>query len=243
MRQYLAAERAYYEQQMAHTAGIRDRLAAEMSARVAPASESVSWRRGNFHYFTQNGLAWSADAGSLLYTVTDAAYRPHQVWRHAIGTDPAQDVLVFEERDERFEVTVRATRSGAYIFVETASRDTTETLVIPAAEPGTGPFVLRERRKGVEYRADHGDGPDGGEFYLVTNDGAAEFRLLRGPATPQARQGPWTEVIPGSDGTRLVSCEVFSRHLVVTQRRGGGDPVARAQPPERGAAARRCRRP
>jgi oligopeptidase B len=319
MRRYLAAERAYYEQQMAHTAGTRDRLAAEMSARVAPASESASWRRGNFHYFTQNlagrnyerfcrtaapdqapqvlldenlllgdpacrggyvaigvrevspdgsllaysvdfdgdevyqlrirnlasgedlvtpaglperiertyyGLAWSADTGFLLYTVTDALYRPHQVWRHAIGTDPAHDVLVFEERDERFEVTVRATRSGAYIFVETASRDTTETLVIPAAEPGTGPFVLRERRKGVEYRADHGDGPDGGEFYLVTNDGAAEFRLLRGPATPQARrarqagQGPWTEVIPGSDGTRLVSCEVFSRHLVVTQRRG-----------------------
>ncbi len=308
MRQYLADERAYYERQMAHTAGLRDRLTAEMSARVAPATESVSWRRGQFHYFTRTvagrnygqfcrrsapgaapqvlldenlllgeagggyvalgvrevspdgrllaysvdfdgdevyqlrirdlasgedlvsgpgtaeriertyyGLAWSAGSGSLFYTVTDAAYRPYQVWRHDIGTDPARDVLVFTEDDERFEATVRATRSGAYILIEAACRDTTETLVIPAAEPGAEPFVLRERRKGVEYRADHAGGPDGGEFYLVTNDGAAEFRLVRGPV---AGWGPWTEVIAGSEGTRLVSCDVFGRHLVVTQRQG-----------------------
>lgn len=58
---------------------------------------------------------------------------------HDIGTDPARDVLVFTEDDERFEATVRATRSGAYILIETACRDTTETLVIPAAEAGPGP--------------------------------------------------------------------------------------------------------
>ena len=81
---------------------------------------------------------------------------------------------------------MRATRSGAYILLETESRDTTETLVIPATDPGAAPVVLRERRKGVEYRADHADGPGGGEFYLVTNDEAAEFRLVRGPVPGRA---------------------------------------------------------
>ncbi len=306
MREYLAAERAYYEQQMARTGAVRDKLVAEMSARVAPASESVSWRRGEFEYFTRTlagrnygqvcrraapgtapqvlldenllpgdpeggggyvalgvrevspdgtllaysadfdgdevyqlrirdlasgadlvtpagrperiertyyGLAWSADSRSLLYPVTDAAYRPYQVWRHHIGTDPAHDELVFEEHDQRFEVTVRASRSGAYLFLETACRDTTETLVIPAAVAGGEPSVLLARRTGVEYRAEHG----GGEFFLVTNDEAAEFRLLRGP---DHGRGPWSEVIGGSAGTRLVSCDVFGRYLVVTQRRG-----------------------
>jgi oligopeptidase B len=314
---YLAAERAYYDQQMAHTAAVRDALTAEMSARVAPAAESVSWRRGNFAYFTRNvagleyeqfcrrpaegqtaegqpaevlldvnllledpecgggyaelgvrevspdgtllaysvdfggdevyqlrirdlasgkdlitgtgrperiertyyGLAWSADSRSLFYIVTNAAYRAYQVWRHAIGTDPAQDVLVFTEHDERFDVIVRATRSGAYILLHTESRDTTETLVIPATDPGAVPTVLQERRKGVEYRADHADGPDGGEFYLVTNDEAAEYRLVRRPAGHPAGREGWTEVIAGADGTRLVSCDVFGRFLVVEQRR------------------------
>jgi oligopeptidase B len=326
MRTYLAAERSYYDQQMAHTAAVRGALAAEMSARVAPAAESASWRRGNFAYFTRNvagleyeqlcrhpahgpaagadgqaagtqgqaaevlldanllledpecggayvalgvrevspdgallaysvdfdgdevyqlrirdlaagadtvtraglperigrtyyGLAWSADSRSLFYTVTDAAFRPHQVWRHDIGADPAGDVLVFTEHDERFEVDVRATRSGAYVFLESACRDTTETLVIPAADPGAAPSVLQERRKGVAYQADHADGPDGGEFYLVTNDGAAEFRLVRGPVTHPAGRGGWAEVIVGTGDTRLVSCDVFGRFLVVEQRR------------------------
>jgi oligopeptidase B len=314
MRAYLAAERSYYDEQMAPTAAARGALAAEMSARVAPAAESASWRRGNFDYFTRTvagleyeqfcrrpahgpaevlldanllledpdcggayvalgvrevspdgmllaysvdfdgdevyqlrirdlatgkdlvtgagqperiagtyyGLAWSADSRSLFYVVTDAAHRAYQVWRHDIGTDPTGDVLVFTEHDARFDVIVRATRSGAYILLETESRDTTETLVIPAADPGAAPAVLQERRKGVEYQADHADGPGGGEFYLVTNDGAAEFRLVRRPvshpAHPGGRDG-WTEVIAGAGDTRLVSCQVFGRFLVVEQRR------------------------
>ena len=334
MRAYLAAERSYYDQQTAHTAAVRDRLREEMSAREVPADESVSWRRGEYAYFTRTlpgheheqfcrrvdgpgggpvgggpaagtasppaqagsppaevlldenlllddpdcngayvalgvrevspdgtllaysvdfdgdevyqlrirdlasgedlmtgaglperigrtyyGLAWSADSRSLFYIVTNAAYRAYQVWRHDIGADPAQDVLVFTEDDERFDVIVRATRSGAYVLLETESRDTAETLVIPATDPTAKPVVLQERRTGVEYRADHADGPDGGEFYLVTNDGAVEFRLVRGPVTRAPGQDGWTEVIAGADGTRLVSCDVFGRFLVVEQRR------------------------
>ena len=349
MRAYLAAERSYYDREMARTATVRDRLRHEMSAREAPAAESVSWRRGEYAYFTRTlpgreheqfcrrrvrgpdggpvagrpaavagsagaeagsagavagsagavagsppaevlldenllldepdsggdyvalgvrevspdgallaysvdfdgdeiyqlrirdlasgqdlvtgagrperigrtyyGLAWAADSRSLFYIVTNAAYRAYQVWRHDIGTDPGRDVLVFTEQDERFDIIVRATRSGVYILLETESRDTTETLVIPANQPDAAPLVLQERRKGVEYRADHADGPDGGEFYLVTNDEAAEFRLVRGPVAHAAGPGGWTEVIAGSDGTRLVSCDVFGRFLVVEQRR------------------------
>ena len=167
---------------------------------------------------TYYGLAWSADSRSFFYTVTDAAYRPHQVWRHDIGADPGRDTLVYAENDERFEVTVRATRSGAYILIEAASRDTTETLVIPAAEPRRAPAVLIKRAKGVEYRAEHASGPGGGAFYLVTNEHAREFALLRGPVSGA---GPWTEVIAGADDTRLVSADAFGRYLVVTQRRGG----------------------
>ncbi len=311
MRAYLAAERAYYDRQTAPAAGLRDSLAAELAARVAPAEESVSWQEGRYRYFTRTvagreygqfcrsgvrgspaevlldenelladpacrgsyvclgvrevspdgrllaysvdfdgdevyqlrfrdlgdgeelltsdgrperiertyyGLAWPAGSRSVYYTVTDAKYRPYQVWRHQLGTRPDRDTLIYTEEDERFDLTVRATRSGAYVLIETASRDTTETIAVPAAGAGPGLFVLQERKKGVEYRADHADGPDGGEFYLVTNDEAAEFRLVRRPlAGPREPAG----VIGGSDDTRLVSCDVFGRWLVVTQRRGG----------------------
>jgi oligopeptidase B len=306
LRDYLAAERAYYDRQMAPARGLREELAGELTGRMAPAEESVSWRQGGRSYFTRTlpgrqfeqfcragvggaptevlldenlllddpacaggyvalgvrevspdgrllaysvdfdgdevyqlrvrdlasgtdlaervertyyELAWAADSRSFFYIVTDAVYRPYQVWRHRLGTAPDRDALVFQEDDERFDLTVRATRSGAYVLIETASRVSTETLVIPARDAGAAPAVLQPRRAGVEYRADHADGPGGGEFYLVTNDEAVEFRLVRCPVATPGREA-WTEVIPGAGDTRLVSCEVFGRYLVVEQRRG-----------------------
>ncbi|HEY2127017.1 MAG TPA: prolyl oligopeptidase family serine peptidase [Streptosporangiaceae bacterium] len=305
MRGYLAAERAYYEQEVAPLRGLRDELRQEMTGRVAAAEESVRWRQGSYWYCTRTvpgqqfeqfcraagpdaraqllldenallsdpacgggyvalgvrevspdgrllaysvdfagdevyqlrirdlasgqdlpdrieqtyyGLAWAADAQSLLYVVTDAEYRPHEVWRHQLGTSPDQDVLVLREDDQRFELSVRAARSGQYLLIETESRDTTETLFVPAADPGSPPAVLAPRRRGIEYRADHARGPDGGDFYLVSNDAAAEFRLVRAPVRAPGRDG-WTEVIAGAADTRLVSCDVFGRYLVVQQRR------------------------
>src|SRR5215831_5108584 len=287
MRDYLAAERAHYDQQL--DAGLHEELAAELIARVAPAEDSVSWRRagssgaevlldvnlllgdqactggyvelgvrevspdgrllaysvdfdgGEIYQLrvrdlvsgtdladridgTYYELAWAADSRSFFYTVPDARYRPHEVWRHTLGTPAGQDALVFGERDERFELTVRSTRSRAYVLIESASRDTTETLIIPAADPTAAAAVLEPRRAGIEYRADHGDGPDGGEFYLVTNDQATEFRLVRAPARVLG-SAAWTEVIAGSPDTRLVSAGVFGRYLVVEQRYGAATQV------------------
>jgi oligopeptidase B len=304
MRDYLAAERAYYDRETEPTRGLQDRLLAEMTGRVAAAEDSVTWRRGDSSYFTrvaegqeleqfcrvagpgmpaavlldQNlllgdpectggyvdvgvrevspdgrwlaycvdftgdelfqlrirdlatgqdladriertyyGLGWAADSRSLFYVLTDELYRPCEVWRHELGTDRSQDALVFREDDERFALIVRTTRSGRYVLIETESRNTTETLVIPADAPRTPPAVLEPRAPGTEYRADHADGPDGGEFYLVTNDGAEEFRLVRAPARAPGRAG-WAEVIAGSADTRVESCHVFGPYLVIAQR-------------------------
>jgi oligopeptidase B len=313
LREYLAAERAYYDEQTAPLRALREELFAELAARLRPAEESVRWRQGGSWYFTRTvagqqleqfcraagldgpgevlldenllladpaatgsyaelgvrevspdgrylaysvdfdgdevyqlrvrdlatgtdlaeriertyyGLAWAADSRSLLYVVTDPAYRPHEVWRHELGSAASRDSLVYREDDERFELSVRATRSGMWLLIETASRDTTETLLIPADDTGAAPFVIEPRRAGTEYYADHADGPDGGELYLVTNAGAAEFRLVRAPVTaPDPAPGPWSaarwaEVIGAAGGTRLVRCDVFGRYLVLEQRRG-----------------------
>jgi len=166
---------------------------------------------------TYYGLAWSADSRSLLYVVTDAQYRPHEVRRHVLGTGPHRDTLVFREEDQRFDLTVRATRSGGYVLIESESRDSTETLVLPAARTDTSPLVMERRRPGIEYRAEHADGPGPGEFFLVTNSGAEEFRLVAAPADAPGR-ARWSEIIAGSPDTRLVSVDVFGRYLVVQQR-------------------------
>jgi oligopeptidase B len=171
------------------------------------------------------GSAWSADSRHLFYLAPDQLHRPYQVWRHRVGTDASADVLVMTEDDARFEVELRASRSGEVAIVTSASRDTTEVRLIPTGDPEREPIVVAPRRRGVEYRVDHASGPDGGELYLVTDDGAAEFRLMRAPALAPGRENwaqvPCPAVSPARTDTRLVSCDVLAGHLLLTLRRGG----------------------
>jgi oligopeptidase B len=162
------------------------------------------------------GGAWSQDSGTFFYTVHDRTYRPYQVWRHRIGTPVSTDQLVLTEADARYELTVRNTRSGEYVVIETASRDTSETWLIPADDPTAAPAVVEPRRRGVEYRVDHGED----RLFIVTNDGAEEYRLMSAPVHTPARPH-WIELEPARPRERLHACHAFAGHLVLELRRDG----------------------
>jgi len=182
------------------------------------------------------GGAWSSDSAHFFYLVPDDLNRPYQIWRHAIGTAPAADELVYEEADARYELTVTGARSGQLIFITAESRDTTEVRIIPADRPLSPPVVVEPRRRGVEYRVDHAAGPAGsdGDLLIVTDDGAAEFTLMRAPVAEPGR-AHWRPVdcpaiAPARDDTRLVRCDVLADHLLLTLRRDGAPMLAVAAP-------------
>jgi len=159
--------------------------------------------------------AWDRAGSTFFYTVQDEVYRPFQVWRHEVGTPVARDVLVHEEPDEQFEVTVQATRSGEWITICCQSRITSEVRLVPAAAPATPARVFGERRRGVEYAVDHVVEPGGRWWLVVTNDGAQEFRLMLAPEDASSRE-QWRELVAEDPAERLVDVNVFSRHVVVS---------------------------
>ena len=169
------------------------------------------------------GGAWSAGSDYFFYTVHDDAYRPFQVWRHAMGTPHDQDVLVLEEPDERFELGVRAARSGL-VVIWAGSRDTREVWVIDARAPLEPARSVGGRRRGVEYHAEPAVLPDGTETLLVvTNDDAPEFRLMRCPLPRDADQDhdTWEPVRPENPAERLESVDAFATHVVLSLRSEG----------------------
>jgi oligopeptidase B len=170
------------------------------------------------------GGAWGAASDCFFYTVHDEAYRPFQVWRHAIGTPHGEDVLVLEEPDERFELNVRATRSGGLVVIGSESRDTREVWVVDAAQPMAPAYSVGGRRQGVEYHAEHAVFPDGTDTLLVvTNDGAEEFRLARCPVPRDADQDhrAWGPVRPEDPTERLERVDAFATHAVLSFRSAG----------------------
>jgi oligopeptidase B len=173
---------------------------------------------------TYYGGAWSATSDHFFYTVHDDAYRPFQVWRHAIGTSYDEDALVLVEPDERFELNLRATRSGGLVVIWSESRDTREVWVLDAHQPLSPARSVGGRRPGVEYHAEHVVLPDGDDnLLLVTNDDAVEFRLARCPVPREADQDhlAWEPARPEDPDERLERVEAFESHVVLVFRSHG----------------------
>jgi oligopeptidase B len=163
--------------------------------------------------------AWSADGEVLFYTRPDAALRPWQIWRHQVGQPPNDDVLVFQEDDERFFVGVGATRSERFIVISCDSKVTSEAHVIDARRPSERPRLIEGRRQGVEYNVDHAVLPDTGDVFLIltNDDGAENFAVVQAPVDNPGR-GQWQVMIPHRPEVRLEGVDAFAGHIVVSER-------------------------
>ena len=162
---------------------------------------------------TSYGTAWSADGGTLFYLTVDETWRPYRVWRHVVGTPPDDDVIVYEEADERFWVSVELTRSEKFIVIDVHSKITSEVRIIPATNPTGEPAVIAPGARGSCPIEHHGH-----RLLILHNDGAEDFALAY---TSADAPGNWTPLIEHSPGTRLESVDAFTNHIVVSLRTEG----------------------
>jgi len=160
------------------------------------------------------GVEWANDNETLFYATLDAAQRPHKLYRHKIGSDPSQDVLIFHEESETFSLYFHKTRDDAYIIMDHHSTLTTEVRFLSADEPESGLKVMSPRRHGIEYYAAHHKG----FFFIVTNEDAKNFKLVKAPV---ANPNDWQEVIPHRADVMLEGIDTFENHLVLYERRHG----------------------
>ena len=169
---------------------------------------------------TTYGSAWAGD-DTVFYVRMDEAMRPHQVWRHEIGADPADDVLVYEDPDERFFVGVGLSRTERWVQIASGSKITSEELLIPADDPTREPAVVQPREQGVEYEVTHAPTPDEDRFVILTNaDGAVNFKLVSTPAD-QTGRAAWVDLVPHRPDVKQEGATAFSGHLVRFERREG----------------------
>jgi oligopeptidase B len=160
---------------------------------------------------------WFNDGRTVAYTRQDpATLRSYQVWRHVLGSDPGDDVLIYQEDDETFSVDVSKTASDRFVLIDSDQTLATEIRFIDADDPTGQPVVVAPRERGVEYHVSH----HGDRFLVRTNLGAANFRLMEAPVADPGRAN-WRELIPHRDDVLLEDVDVFSDYIVLTERRDG----------------------
>ncbi|GAA3759306.1 S9 family peptidase [Microbacterium kribbense] len=168
---------------------------------------------------TSAGASFSPDGRFIVYTTVDDAWRPDTVWLHELGTPVADDAKLFYEPDEKYWVGAGFTRSEKYLVIGVGSSITSEEWLVDAADLRQPPRVVWPRVEGVEYDSDHAvvDGQD--VLYILHNQDALDFELVRVAASDPS--GPREIVLPHRPGVRLLGLSTFRDVAVLGYRREG----------------------
>ena len=163
---------------------------------------------------TDGGVVWSADAKAFFYVKLDDNHRPMQVWRHRLGTQQADDVLVYEEMDSGWFTHIHESTSGRFCVIAGGDHETSEQRLIDLADPDAPPRLVAAREEGVQYSvADRGD-----ELFILTNaDGAIDFKIVTAPLASPERAN-WRDLIPYREGIYILDFELYAGHLVRLER-------------------------
>jgi oligopeptidase B len=161
-------------------------------------------------------VVWANDNKTIFYTQEDAvSKRSYRLYRHTAGTAGEGD-LVYEEKDERFDVYADKTRSRAYIFLICASHTTSEARYILADQPTAEFKVMEPRKQGVEYYPDH----NGDSFYIRVNDTGRNFRIVKAPVGDPGSAN-WKEVVAQDPKVMIEDTDFFKNYSVFYEREGG----------------------
>lgn len=163
-------------------------------------------------------VAWAGDNQTLFYVTEDDAKRAYRLWRHKLSDPQERDVLLHEEKDELYDLTVTPTRDRKYILLKIFSYDATETRYLERDRPDSPLQVVLPREEEHRYDVEH----RAGQFFIRTNKNAKNFRLVTAPVkAPKS----WHELIPHRPEVLLDHVHTFDGHLVLEERAGGLDRI------------------
>lgn len=164
------------------------------------------------------GSVWANDNHTIFYTKQDeVTLRADKVFRHKLNTDVAADVLVFNETDDTFNVSISKEKSRKYIVIGSGSTLTTEYRILNSDNPDGEFEVFQKRVRGLEYSISHYED----SFYILTNkDDATNFKLMKTPENKTGKKN-WVDVIPHREDVLLEDIEIFRNYLVVEERSNG----------------------
>ena len=162
------------------------------------------------------GLAFSRDARHLFHVAVDDAWRPHEVWRHEIGTARDADALVHREDDERFWMGIGTSRDERWVVIGLGSKTTSEVHLVDADDPTAAPRCVAPRREGVEYDVE----PAADHLLIVHNERQPEGDLAWAPLEATSAD-QWQPLLERGEGERFVGVDAFDDFAVLSLRADG----------------------
>ena len=166
---------------------------------------------------TEGGPIWANDNQTIFYTAKNpVTLLSEKIMRHLLGTAPALDQLVYEEKDPSNYIGVGKTKSEKYITVVSKATLSSEVSWINADQPNDALVVFQPRMKEVLYSVDHAND----RFYIRTNQQAKNFKIVT-CAEDNTGESSWKELIAHRQDVLVSGFELFKNFIAINERRNG----------------------
>ena len=162
-------------------------------------------------------IAWANDNKTIFYTTKNkTTLLSEKIYRHKLGTDSSNDVLVYHEKDIEFYSGVYRSKSGKFIIIWNNSTLVSDYHILSTDNPD-GDFVnFTPRGTQHEYTIIH----QGNKFFITTNWKAKNNRLME-VQDNDTEMSNWKEVIPHREDAQILEIDSFKDYIVINERIDG----------------------
>ena len=162
-------------------------------------------------------IAWANDNKTIFYTTKNkTTLLSEKIYRHKLGTDSSNDVLVYHEKDIEFYSGVYRSKSGKFIIIWNNSTLVSDYHILSTDNPD-GDFVnFTPRGTQHEYTIIH----QGNKFFITTNWNAKNNRLME-VQDNDTEMSNWKEVIPHREDAQILEIDSFKDYIVINERIDG----------------------
>ena len=167
-------------------------------------------------------IVWTRDGTAFYYVRLDRNHRSSRVFRHRLGTPVDADVLVYEEADPQFFVSIGSLQSRRFAEISIHDHATAESRLLDLTVPDAMPFLVAARETGVRYEIEHHPDLFGGPALVIrTNvDGAEDFKIAWTPLAAPDR-AHWRDLVAHRPGVFLLMFALLRDWLVRLERQDG----------------------
>ena len=141
---------------------------------------------------TSGSITFSLDDKYIFYSKLDKFHRPRKIFRHTIGSNSSDDILIFEEKSDAFTVGIGITSDEKFFIITTSDHNTSEQYYFGINEEKPEPKLIKNRKKGIIYSVNSWDG----QFYMHTNENAEDFKI---DICKDLSKQEWISYIPPQD--------------------------------------------
>ena len=163
---------------------------------------------------TTGEIIWHPNNKIIFYTVLDNNHRPNKIFAHEIGSNPAHDQLIYEEKDAAYFCYPSLSQSKNYLLIRTGDHQTSEYW-FSKINDYKNIQCFKKRRDREEYEIDHANDI----FYILNNFN--ECKNFKVSTTKPNNISEWEDYIKYNPKHLLLDFTVLKKWFILFQRVDG----------------------